>query len=91
MWPQARIRSGVHVYHTSISTEVLQVDSCSESQPPSNDVPYIRAFWATLTEQQRQDFFTVDIEELQETALEITTHTRKSMYIYVALLTVLTC
>ena len=76
MWPQAWIRSGVHVCHTSISTDVLQVDS----QPPADDMPYIRAFWDALTEQERQEFFTVDVEELQETALEISAHTRKPMY-----------
>lgn len=34
-----------------------------------------------LTEQERQEFFTVDVEELQETALEISTHIRKPIYI----------
>lgn len=68
--------------------EVLQVGSCSESQPPesqppADEVPYIQAFWDVLTEQQRQQLLTVGVEELQQTALELTEaasqHSRKPM------------
>ena len=50
----------------------LQVQNCTESQPPADEVPYIQAFWDQLTEQQRQELLTLEIQQLQQKALELT-------------------
>ena len=80
--------------HASISNEVLQVDSCLESQPLA-EVPYIKAFWDVLTEQHREELLTVDYQQLWQTALElieaVNTHPCKPMCINAAPSPLLMC